>query len=384
MQSAPQHLSVLFALALLAPSSAQGQEGAPARDGHLAPLTDIGPVLPEDEDSWRLMRFLPGESSDTITLRHQDENFLVENTTIQASARTAFIAYQGSGPYTGTTLRNCIVKVEPGTLPLDRSYWAIRGYDMVDTTLERVEITGFGKVTRKHDEGHGIYFNVAGALTIEHCDIHHNGGQALQLVNRPKESVLPRAAAAGAITVRHTSFRENGFNPDRGGFQVSIFGTGQDIVLEDVEILAGLDGTTFPGDLTGGALLIEPEGFDPRRPEKPVWWRPERLPADFEAPFGQGRTELTRVRIAHRAPNRPLVQIKSCSELIVRDCEFNGGKIELDHPKKPGRDSGRIVWEGNRGHAAVFVRGRMVGHAEDDFIIEPPAKDDEEQGGRRR
>ena len=378
----PMHLSsrVLCALALLwsgacgadsdaHATGAASQEDPPERAplpalAPLPPLVDVGPIPPAQ---WNKRPFLPGDSSDTITLKSREAGFTVQDTIVQASARTAFICYQNGGPYRGTTLRNSILRVDPGTIPLERSYWAFRGYDMIDTVLDRVEITGFGKVTYKHDEGHAIYFNIAGSLLLEDCHIHHNGGQALQLVNRPSESILPSGPAAGCITIRRTAFRENGFNPDRGAFQVSIFGTGQAISMEDVEIIAGRDGTPYPGDHTGGALLIEAEGHSNKRP---VWWRPAELPEDFPMPFAQGRVELVRVRIDHQAPNRPLVQIRGCEELIVRDCRFHGGRIDLDLPGKPGRESGRIVWEGNGGSAEVFVRGRHMGPAGNDFVIE--------------
>jgi hypothetical protein len=289
---------------------------------------------------------------------------------VQASARTAVICYQGGGPYRNLTLRNSILRVEPNTLADNRSFWALRGYDMIDTTLERVEITGFGAKTRHHDEGHAIYLNLAGSLTIERCDIHHNGGQGLQLVNRPGESSLPPGPAAGAITVLDTRFRENGFNPDRGSFQVSIFGTGQSIHMEDVEILAGLDGT-FADAESGGALLIEAEGA---RSDRAVWWKPSDAPADATPPFTQGTVELLRLHVQHRAPNRALVQIKGCAELIVEECEFSGGRVRLDDPDKPGRPCGRIVWRGNRGDAEVFVRGVRKGRADEDFSVGAEAR----------
>lgn len=344
------------------------QDAAPARAAIEIPdIESWGPIEPE---RWKVAKFLPGTSSDTITLMKKERGFTIENTLVQASARTAVICYQGGGPYRGLTIRNSILRVEPKTIPLGRSYWAFRGYDMIDTRLERVEITEFGKITNMHDEGHAIYLNVKGALTLEDCDIHHNGGQGLQLVNRPAESVLPPGPAAGAITLRRTSFRENGFNPDRGATQVSIFGTGQSIVMEDVFIVAGYDQTKYPRERTGGALLIEMEGFDPNRPEKSVWWRPAKLPEDFEMPYAQGKTELTRVGIFHKDANRPIVQVKGCEELIVRDCWFGEGRIELDHPRKAGRDCGRIVWEGNRGKAVVFHKGKRLGTAAQDFVIE--------------
>jgi hypothetical protein len=341
-----------------------------AAEEALPPLPDIeawGPVAPEQ---WKVAKFLPGASSDTITLMKRERDYTIEDTIVEGSCRTAVICYQGGGPYRGLTIRNSILRVVPGTLPLDRSYWAFRGYDMIDTRLERVEITNFGRITHKHDEGHAIYLNIKGPLTLEDCNIHHNGGQGLQLVNRPPESVLPPGPATGAITIRRTSFRENGFNPDRGATQVSIFGTGQEILMEDVLILAGHDETEYSRDRTGGGLLIEMEGYDRNRPEKGVWWRPAKLPEDFEIPFAQGRTLLRRVGIFQKNPNRPIVQIKGCEELIVRNCWFGAGRIVLDHPKKPGRNCGRIVWEGNHGTAEVIHRGRRLGTASEDFVIE--------------
>ena len=333
-------------------------EQRPARD-------EVGP--PDDR---RVIAFRPGPSADTIALTATTSDYLLEDAIVQASTRTALICYQGRGPFENVTLRNVLIAVEPGVLPLDRSYWAIRGYDMIDTLLERVEITGFGRVTEKHDEGHAIYLNVAGALTIEDSYLHHNGGQGLQLVNRPKESSLPSGPAAGTITIRNTRFHENGFNPDRGGFQISIFGTGQPIVMSDVEIVAGFDRTVWPDGGSRGGLVLEAEPYDPNRPEKPVWWRPAELPKGWHKPFAQGRTELVRVTVHHRAPDRPIVQIKGCEELIITECTFVGGRVVLDDPTKPGRPSGRIVWEGNRGDASVFHRGRRIGTASEDFVIE--------------
>jgi hypothetical protein len=105
-----------------------------------------------------------------------------------------------------------------------------------------------------------------------------------------------------------------------------------------------------------------------------VWWRPEKLPEDWEMPFSQKRVELTRVRVFHKQPNRPIVQIKGCEELIVRDCRFGIGRIELDLPHKAGRDCGHIVWQGNSGPAQVFHRGKELGTASDDFVIGAPPK----------
>ncbi|MEM7309311.1 MAG: hypothetical protein AAF682_21685 [Planctomycetota bacterium] len=321
---------------------------------------------PRPQGEWKTVRLLPGASADTITLSRGERDYQVIDSLVQASARTAFIAYQGGGPYRGTQFVNSIVRVEPNTLPDDRSFWALRGYDMIDTTLDRVEITGFGKVTPKHDEGHAVYFNIQGGFRLLDSNVHHNGGQALQLVNRPYESSLPPGAAQGRIEVARSWIHENGFNPDRGGFQISIFGTGQDVLLDSVEILAGHDHTRYEKGMTGGALLIEAEY--PRDDKHNCWWAPRQIPDDFVMPFTQGTVELRDVRIDHKAPNRPLVQISGCEELVVSGSEFRGGKINLDDPTKPGRPCGRIVWEGNHGDAEVYLRGELLGPASEDFV----------------
>jgi hypothetical protein len=356
----------------------------------LAALVLLGsaPLALQDaeEDPRRVIPAKTMVGADTIGHKEVQTGFTLEDAILQASNRTAMLFYDKKGLHTGTAFRNVLVHVAPGTLELDRSYWGIRGYDMVDTLFERVEITGFGRVTPRHDEGHAIYLNLAGDLTLEDCFIHHNGGQGLQLVNRPGESTQPRGPAPGTITIERTRFHENGFNPDRGGFQVSIFGTGQDIVLRDVEIVAGQDATGWPRGRTSGGLVIEAEPWIEGK--KDPWWRPEDPPADFpegfEVPFTQGRVELERVTVHHRNPSKSLVQIKGCEELVVRGCTFQAdpggapGKIALDHPQKPGRDSGRIVWEGNSGNAIVILRGKEVGPASMDFVVEPET----DSGGR--
>ena len=250
-------------------------------------------------------------------------------------------------------------------MPDNKSYWAMRGYDMEDTVLDRVEITGFGQPTRGHDEGHAIYFNVTGPLDLWDVYIHHNGGQGLQLVNRPYESNAGAVAARGAITIRRTWFHENGFNPDRAGSQVSIFGTGQDVLLEDVQILAGHDGTHYEKGQTGGALLIEAEA--PHTDKHNTWYRPLNPPDDFETPFTQGTVILKGVFIDHKQPNRPIVQIKGCEELTVTGCVFRGGRVNLDDPSKPGCNNGTVNWSGNSGDAAVLLGGVQIGTADMNF-----------------
>lgn len=355
------------------PASPEAPEGqAPAYTSELDSReflpAGVGPQAPE---KWKIIPPKRTDWGDTFSVQRPTEGLRIEDTIVQASPRTAIILYEHRGPYEDVVIEDSIVRVQPGTLPLDRSYWGLRGYDVIDMLLRRVEFTGFGVVTPKHDEGHAIYLNLRGSLTLEGCDIHHNGGQGLQLVNRPGESNFPPGPAEGFIALRNTRFLENGFNPDRAGFQVSIFGTGQDVRMQDVLIAAGYDRVTqFPGGMTGGGLLIEAEAFrDWGR--KPVWWRPEELPEGFEIPFTQGHVELVRVHVHQRSPNRPIVQIKGCQSLTVRECSFGEGRIELDDPTKPGRTSGRIVWQGNRGPAVVYVRGERMGPADQDFVLEP-------------
>ena len=325
------------------------------------PPVGVGPTEPE---RWKVLK---GGEGDTIAVTQRPAQPLeIVDTILQASTRTALICFETRGPFVGTTIRNSILRVEPGTIPLDRSYWAFRGYDMIDTLVERSEITGFGRVTPRHDEGHAIYLNVAGSFTLVDSFLHHNGGQAVQLVNRPAESVLPAGPAAGEIRIENTRIAENGFNPDRGGFQVSIFGTGQPVTLRKVEISAGQDETEFDRDRTGGGLLIEAEAAGKR----PVWWKPAKPDEDWTVPFTQGPTLLQGVTIIHRNPNKPIVQIKGCEELIVENSWFEGGKVVLDHPAKPGRNSGKIIWRGNGGDAELFLRGRRLGLVGQDFEVE--------------
>jgi len=342
-------------------------------------LVALVPRPQEEPDPRRVLTPKADPSGDTLNFKAPSQGFVLEHAVVQGSARSALLFYDHRGPHVGTVLRDVKLCVEPGTVRLDRSYWGLRGYDMVDTLLEDVEITGFGRVTPLHDEGHAIYLNLAGDLTLRRSRIHHNGGQALQLVNRPRESDLAPGPMPGSIRILATRIEENGFNPDRGGFQVSIFGTGQDVLLRDVEIVAGLDGTVWPQGLTSGGLVVEPEPYAPERNKLP-WWRPAVVPEDFVPPFTQGRAVLERVTVRHRNPGKSLVQIKGCRELVVTGCTFEAvldeaapagteGKIVLDAPDKPGRDSGRIEWRGNLGDAVVYLRGERLGLACEDFVI---------------
>jgi hypothetical protein len=308
-------------------------------------------------------------NGDTIPLKSQQTNFVLEDAVVQASPRTAIIFFDHQGAHSGTLIRNVLIHVAPKTLELGRAYWAVRGYDMDNSTFDNVEITGFGRLTPKHDEGHAMYLNLVGGLTISSCYIHHNGGQGLQLVNRPHESSLPRGPATGEIHIRNSRYHENGFSADRGSFQIAIYGTGQPILIQNVEILAGQDGSRYQKGKTRGGLVIEPEWRPPGK--KSPWWYPPGAPKDYQVPFTQGRTELNGVTIRHKNPDRPLAQIKGCEELIVTGCTFDGGKISLDLPDMPGRDSGSIIWKGNTGDATVFHRGKALGPVSEDFVIKP-------------
>lgn len=341
------------------------------------------PQATEPDDPQPERRVIPARAepgADTLAFATPQTNYVLEDAIVEASPRAALLFFDHVGAHRGTVLRNVKVWVRPGTLPLDRAYWGVRGYEMADTLLDRVEVTGFGRATPEHDEGHALYLNPIGDLTIVDGWIHHNGGQGTQLVNRPEESARPRGPAAGRIVIRRTRYHENGFNPDRGGFQLSIFGTGQDVVLEDVEFRAGFEREPWdaasPGIGSRGALVIEPEPWAPELGKDP-WWRPVDAGAeDFELPFTQGRVELRGVRVRHRAPDRAILQLKGCRELVVSGCDFasDGGgpapRIELDRPDRPGRDCGRIEWRGNRGDAVVYVRGQRRGLASEDFVVE--------------
>ncbi|HED65350.1 MAG TPA: hypothetical protein ENJ09_07325 [Planctomycetes bacterium] len=321
----------------------------------------------------RVIHAKPVPGSDTISITKPTNGYTLKDVVLEASPRAAILFFDHRGPFEGTHFDNVLIHVAPKTLPLDRAYWGVRGYDLVDTLFEHLEITGFGRVTDKHDEGHAIYLNPAGDFTLRDSFIHHNGGQGLQLVNRPEETSFPKGPRTGTITVEDTRFEENGFNPDRGAFTVSIFGTGQDVVLRNVTILAGLDGTAYPRGRTGGALVIEPEPYAPSRGKLP-WWRPDDPPEDFTPPFTQGRVLLENVTVRFKDPSKPLLQIKGCKELIVRNCTFESvagapGRIELDLPDKPGRTNGHVLWEHNRGNARVSIAHRPVGPVSEDFEV---------------
>ena len=145
----------------------------------------------------KVIRPKRGVSADTFALRRKEEGFLIENTVLNASTRTAFICYDHAGPAPRQPLPQ---RPDPtsrrGPCPTTARTGACAGYDMVGTVFHGVEITGFGKVTPHHDEGHALYLNLAGDLTLIDCDIHDNGGQGLQAVNPPERVVAPQRPRA--------------------------------------------------------------------------------------------------------------------------------------------------------------------------------------------
>ena len=99
----------------------------------------------------------------------------------------------------------------------------------------------------------------------------------------------------------------------------------------------------------------------------------ELYPTALKDVVTKGNIYGTRLIHVYEIPGADMAKAahpQGCEELIVRDCRFGDGRIDIDMPGKPGRDCGRIVWEGNAGPAQVFHHGRRMGTASDDFVIE--------------
>ena len=112
---------------------------------------------------------------------------------------------------------------------LGELYWGMRLYDVrgsIDACYfhdighyrsRTYHGTSPGKI-----EGHAIYANLGGSLSITRCGFERLEGQAIQLVWRAGETVTERPESI-QITVSDVIVVDASMNADRGGFAISLF-----------------------------------------------------------------------------------------------------------------------------------------------------------------
>jgi hypothetical protein len=330
-----------------------------APDGFVVDVADWEEIVPTQD--W---------TDYTVKESNATSGVVREQQLIRSARRSGLATYTGV-LHEDWTLRDVTVVPAEGV----RTLWGMRVYEISDWLLERVEIAYMGVPGdggRSGREGHAFYGNVAGDLTFDNCWIHHNRGQAIQVVARPRSGTAP---AVGKLTVRNSLLQENGFDSDRAAFAVTVHGPGSeyDVELEDVRIEAlrlpdhqGHDGRVRN---SRGGICIAPVG---NLPNEPVWYDAE------DPPFTNGRVTLNNVLVAMRRPAQALGLFRGIRELEVTGCAFYGGEgseVVIDAPGKPGRDCGRVVWKGNQGDATLVYRGRALGPVSGDYELEPPKGD---------
>lgn len=148
--------------------------------------------------------------------------------------------------------------------------WGLRGYE-VSGTLANLQLWRVGDWTRGR-EGHAVYLNVSGNLSIRKLTGIQCGAQLLQIVWRALESVGPRPTGANTIRLSELlAFQCGMINTGmavRASWPISIFNTGARITMDNITVITNL--APFVGDRSEtfrshGALMVGPSEKEPYR-----------------------------------------------------------------------------------------------------------------------
>jgi hypothetical protein len=191
--------------------------------------------------------------------------------------------------------------------------WAMRLYNVTNMRIKDTVFRYVGDL-EKGREGHCIYLNLLGDLTLDNVFCHTSLGQGLQLVYRPWETnVSPELIPTEKDIIINKSRFVNLGGGDRDSFAVSIFGTGHRITMSDVLVretnqLPSWDNTrTGVKNRSRGGILIG------------------------AGDFGNRDAVFTAVHVLLKDSDRPAVQIEECDHL-----EWAGGHCI---------DSGDLGWD---------------------------------------
>lgn len=379
MSSLPSISAVLLlplVLAALAPAPRAQDGDGPDPDvvelGRRRRAADQGVAPPQfNADGWEVVAPTKSYGSWTLQWKGDGPPEVLERTVVKA-ASGGIAAHKGH-KHPDYVLRDVLIEPAEGFFPL----WGVRAYEIAGWTLERVEIRGMGGKPGK-PEGHAFYGNVAGDLSFLGCSFHDNKGQAIQVVARPNAGTAP---AVGHMLVRDCVFAENGFDSDRAGFQLSVFGPGPhyDVSILNTRIQAlGLEPFTGPegGEWNSrGGLCIAPVHG---RTNLPAWFD------EKEPPYTNGKVVIEGLTIEMKRPYQPMALFRGIRELEVHGSTFQGGgMVVIDPPGAAGCDCGYVVWEGNRGDAVLWYHGEKVGPVSGTYVFGTPPPVSEAERARR-
>jgi len=209
--------------------------------------------------------------------------------------------------------------------------WGIRGYNVMGV-LENLEMWRCGDWTQGR-EGHAVYLNVAGSLTVRKLKAVQCGGQLLQLVWRASETRMLEALwpdANDTILLEECEAVDCGAINEgmavRASWPVSIFHPGQRIAVRDLVVETNLP--TFVGGTAGpcnshGALVATWGERGVKTPELVIDGLHGRLVKPDRSVIrltGVGHTELRRIGLTVEGGAMNVALVEDCDSLIVEDC----------------------------------------------------------------
>ncbi len=305
----------------------------PARPPPVEPPKDKFDVFSlRSMDPGRTVPWKSGDSADSMTLIAPGPHD-IGDIRILGSTRSGLKTPSGSDHIRGVLISDCELTAGKPMPDSAGCQWLARCFGVNDWDMERC---WFHDSNHKN-EGHGFYGNVTGELTIRDSLFENLGGNAVQLVwNYGKRDHEGPSTEGGLVLLENIAIRNVSFNPARGSFAIAIYGGDSekhDFVLRSLD----LDLEWSAAQIRSGRTCFSAGGINLRGYGDYKW--------------EIGKITLENCRVKMKNPHQALAQLGSCRELVVRNCEWIGGKVDVDHDgKKP---CGSISWSGNTGDAVV-------------------------------
>lgn len=220
--------------------------------------------------------------------------------------------------------RDCVFEGVAGDDGKIRTRWGIRAYDVIDWEFEHCE-------WRQIPGEHGCYLSAPGSVTWRNCRFQNIGSQAIQVVYRTggksaHETSDPRLVNLGGLQLVQECVISEVGQPTGGrpSYALSFFqGPKTKVRIESCFIQTlnspHLDHEGMPARSYGAIMVHE---------------RP--------------RVEIVNNYVNYAQPDRDVIQIWNCDEVIIEGCEIVSGRIEL-------RNCKRVRVAGNTGGATLLV-----------------------------